>query len=177
MRSKPSHSANALCKLLATGLHSTQSLLRNALTRGCAVGAGSGDECVGGRLCGPCQISNLTGTLTARKWCGTLMMEGRSISALLTDRLEVIVGERKAFDKARLRALDFEQGSSDRLMPLGFQARPLSSRFVASSLWLSGVRRRIGVGARSNTTKSATSQVKGGFWRRSVFRWSVSSTG
>jgi len=32
-------------------------------------------------------------------------------------------------------------------------------------------------GARSNTTKSATSQVKGGFWRRSVFRWSVSSTG
>jgi hypothetical protein len=31
--------------------------------------------------------------------------EGRSISALLTDRLEVIVRERKAFDKARRRAL------------------------------------------------------------------------
>lgn len=31
--------------------------------------------------------------------------EGRSISALLTDRLETIVRERKAFDKARRRAL------------------------------------------------------------------------
>ena len=31
--------------------------------------------------------------------------EGRSISGLLTDRLEVIVRERKAFDKARRRAL------------------------------------------------------------------------
>lgn len=31
--------------------------------------------------------------------------EGRSISALLTDRLEAIVRERKAFDKARRRAL------------------------------------------------------------------------
>jgi hypothetical protein len=30
--------------------------------------------------------------------------EGRSISALLTDRLEAIVRERKAFDKARRRA-------------------------------------------------------------------------
>ena len=30
--------------------------------------------------------------------------EGRSISALLTDRLEGIVRERKAFDKARRRA-------------------------------------------------------------------------
>lgn len=31
--------------------------------------------------------------------------EGRSISALLTDRLEAIVRERKAFDTARRRAL------------------------------------------------------------------------
>src|SRR5437764_14028989 len=31
--------------------------------------------------------------------------EGRSISALLADRLEAIVRERKAFDKARRRAL------------------------------------------------------------------------
>jgi hypothetical protein len=31
--------------------------------------------------------------------------EGRSISALLTDRLEALVRERKAFDKARRRAL------------------------------------------------------------------------
>lgn len=31
--------------------------------------------------------------------------QGRSISALLTDRLEAIVRERKAFEKARRRAL------------------------------------------------------------------------
>ena len=31
--------------------------------------------------------------------------EGRSISALLADRLESLVRERKAFDKARIRAL------------------------------------------------------------------------
>jgi len=31
--------------------------------------------------------------------------EGRSISALLTDHLEAIVRERKAFDRARRRAL------------------------------------------------------------------------
>ena len=31
--------------------------------------------------------------------------EGRSISSLLADRLETIVRERKAFDKARRRAL------------------------------------------------------------------------
>jgi hypothetical protein len=31
--------------------------------------------------------------------------EGRSISALLTDRLEALVRERKAFDRARHRAL------------------------------------------------------------------------
>ena len=31
--------------------------------------------------------------------------EGRSISALLTDRLEGLVRERKAFDRARRRAL------------------------------------------------------------------------
>lgn len=31
--------------------------------------------------------------------------EGRSISALLSDRLEAIVRERKAFDQARRRAL------------------------------------------------------------------------
>jgi hypothetical protein len=31
--------------------------------------------------------------------------EGRSVSALLTDRLEAIVRERKGFDKARRRAL------------------------------------------------------------------------
>jgi hypothetical protein len=31
--------------------------------------------------------------------------EGRSISALLADRLEAIVRERKAFDRARRRAL------------------------------------------------------------------------
>lgn len=31
--------------------------------------------------------------------------EGRSISALLTERLETIVRERKAFDRARRRAL------------------------------------------------------------------------
>jgi len=31
--------------------------------------------------------------------------EGRSVSALLTDRLEAIVRERKAFEKARRRAL------------------------------------------------------------------------
>ena len=31
--------------------------------------------------------------------------EGRSISGLLTDRLEAIVRERKAFDKTRRRAL------------------------------------------------------------------------
>lgn len=31
--------------------------------------------------------------------------EGRSVSALLTDRLEAIVRERKAFDRARRRAL------------------------------------------------------------------------
>jgi hypothetical protein len=34
-----------------------------------------------------------------------LAAEGRSISALLTDRLEAIVRERKAFDKARRPAL------------------------------------------------------------------------
>ncbi len=32
--------------------------------------------------------------------------EGRSISALLTDRLETMVRERKAFDRARRRALE-----------------------------------------------------------------------
>jgi hypothetical protein len=31
--------------------------------------------------------------------------EGRSVSALLTERLETIVRERKAFDRARRRAL------------------------------------------------------------------------
>jgi hypothetical protein len=31
--------------------------------------------------------------------------EGRSVSALLTDRLEAIVRERRAYDKARRRAL------------------------------------------------------------------------
>jgi hypothetical protein len=31
--------------------------------------------------------------------------EGRSISALLTDRLEAIIRERKAFEKARRRAV------------------------------------------------------------------------
>ena len=31
--------------------------------------------------------------------------EGRSISAILTDRLEALIRERKAFDKARRRAL------------------------------------------------------------------------
>lgn len=31
--------------------------------------------------------------------------EGRSVSALLTDRLEAIVRERRAFDKARRRAV------------------------------------------------------------------------
>lgn len=31
--------------------------------------------------------------------------EGRSISALLTERLETLIRERKAFDKARRRAL------------------------------------------------------------------------
>jgi hypothetical protein len=31
--------------------------------------------------------------------------EGRSLSALLTDRLEALIRERKAFDKARRRAL------------------------------------------------------------------------
>lgn len=31
--------------------------------------------------------------------------EGRSISAMLTDRLEALVRERKAFDRARRRAL------------------------------------------------------------------------
>ena len=31
--------------------------------------------------------------------------EGRSMSALLTDRLESLIRERKAFDKARRRAL------------------------------------------------------------------------
>ncbi len=31
--------------------------------------------------------------------------EGRSISALLTDRLEALIRERKAFDRARRRAL------------------------------------------------------------------------
>jgi hypothetical protein len=31
--------------------------------------------------------------------------EGRSISALLTDRLEALIRERKVFDKARRRAL------------------------------------------------------------------------
>jgi hypothetical protein len=31
--------------------------------------------------------------------------EGRSISALLTDRLEAMIRERKAFDRARKRAL------------------------------------------------------------------------
>ncbi|HEV8129799.1 MAG TPA: DUF6364 family protein [Acidobacteriota bacterium] len=31
--------------------------------------------------------------------------EGRSVSALLTDRLESLVRERKAFDRARRRAL------------------------------------------------------------------------
>lgn len=31
--------------------------------------------------------------------------EGRSVSALLTDRLEALIRERKAFDRARRRAL------------------------------------------------------------------------
>jgi len=31
--------------------------------------------------------------------------EGRSVSALLTDRLEAMIRERKAYDKARRRAL------------------------------------------------------------------------
>jgi hypothetical protein len=39
--------------------------------------------------------------------------EGRSISALLTDRLESLVRERKAFDKARRRALARLRGGLD----------------------------------------------------------------
>lgn len=48
--------------------------------------------------------------------------EGRSISALLTDRLEALIRERKAFDKARRRALNrLRQG-------LDLQWRPPQSR-------------------------------------------------
>lgn len=39
--------------------------------------------------------------------------EGRSVSALLRDRLEAIVRERKAFDKARRRALARLQAGLD----------------------------------------------------------------
>jgi hypothetical protein len=39
--------------------------------------------------------------------------EGRSISAFLTDRLEASVRERKAFDRARRRALDRLQEGLD----------------------------------------------------------------
>ena len=49
--------------------------------------------------------------------------EGRSISALLTDRLEAIVRERKAFDRARRRAL-----ARLRALPSG----PKSRRWSAS---------------------------------------------
>jgi hypothetical protein len=48
--------------------------------------------------------------------------EGRSISALLTDRLEAIIRERKAFDQARRRALArLREG-------LDLQWRPAKSR-------------------------------------------------
>ena len=48
--------------------------------------------------------------------------EGRSISALLTDRLEALVRERKGFDKARRRALArLRQG-------LDLQWTPVTSR-------------------------------------------------
>lgn len=44
--------------------------------------------------------------------------EGRSISALLTDRLEAIIRERKAFDKARRRAFArFREGLDLRWTP------------------------------------------------------------
>ena len=44
--------------------------------------------------------------------------EGRWISALLTDRLEALVRERKAFDKARRRALArLREGLDLRWMP------------------------------------------------------------
>jgi len=39
--------------------------------------------------------------------------EGRSVSALLTDRLESLVRERKAFDRARRRALARLRGGLD----------------------------------------------------------------
>ena len=59
---------------------------------------------------------------------------------------------------------------------LGSQVRPFLAicRFVALAI------RRVETdwsGALSNTTKSAASHVKGGFSRRSVCRWSGSSTG
>ncbi len=48
--------------------------------------------------------------------------EGRSISALLTDRLEALIRERKAFDRARRRALmRLRQG-------LDLQWKPAKSR-------------------------------------------------
>jgi hypothetical protein len=44
--------------------------------------------------------------------------EGRSVSALLADRLETMVRERKAFDKAKKRALArLQQGFDLRWMP------------------------------------------------------------
>ncbi len=39
--------------------------------------------------------------------------EGRSVSALVTDRLESLVRERKAFERARWRALDRLQKGLD----------------------------------------------------------------
>ena len=60
-------------------------------------------------LCwGPAMKTNVTLKLNAdllREARVVAAEEGRSISGLLTDRLEAIVRERKAFDNARRRAL------------------------------------------------------------------------
>jgi hypothetical protein len=55
--------------------------------------------------------------------------EGRSISALLTDRPEVMVRERKVFDKARRRALARLGGESFRR-----GARPITPQFLDDRL-------------------------------------------
>jgi 2-methylisocitrate lyase-like PEP mutase family enzyme len=39
--------------------------------------------------------------------------EGRSLSALLTDRLEALIRERKAFNRARRRALVYLRAGTD----------------------------------------------------------------
>ena len=74
--------------------------------------------------------------------------EGRSISSLLTDRLEAIVRERKAFDKARRRALArLRQG-------LDLQWTPPKSRETRAGVVSTQVLQELAVNLRRKAKKS-----------------------